>query len=60
MRIYLATWLEDNQGTTLTDVGSDKRLLSYYFVKEAPPDFIDRYAEKGTYPLKGGKNNVKD
>lgn len=32
MKIYLATWLEDNQGVTLTEAGYEHRLLSYFFI----------------------------
>jgi hypothetical protein len=34
MKIYLATWLEDNQGVNLTEVGCRNRLLSYYFISQ--------------------------
>ena len=56
MVIYLATWLEDNQGQTLTKMKCKHRLLSYYFVKDGPKDFLDEYAETGIYTLKGDKN----
>ncbi len=32
VRIYLATWLEDNQGVSLTKANARRRLISYYFV----------------------------
>lgn len=47
MNIYLATWLEDNQGKTLTKAGSDKRLLSYYFLRETPKGFLEKYINQG-------------
>lgn len=34
MIIYLATWMEDNQGITLTKVGNTQRLMSYFFLKD--------------------------
>lgn len=49
MKIYLATWLEDNQGLTLTEQGSNRRLLSYYFLKDAPADFMEKYSQTGRY-----------
>lgn len=48
MKIYLATWLEDNQGKTLTEEGNTQRLMSFYFLKEAPVDFLDKYVQTGT------------
>jgi hypothetical protein len=35
MRIYLATWLEDSQGTNLSEVGHKHRLLSYFFISQS-------------------------
>jgi hypothetical protein len=57
MKIYLATWLEDNQGITLTNVGYNRRLLSYYFIREAAPDFLNQYSKTGVYT--GGLNAGK-
>ncbi len=48
MKIFLATWLEDNQGQTLTKTGCNNRLLSYYFLKDAPKGFLDKYSKTGT------------
>lgn len=54
MKMYLATWLEDNQGVTLTKVGGNKRLLSFYFLQDAPAGFLQEYAKTGIYKSKGG------
>jgi hypothetical protein len=49
MRIYLATWLEDNQGATLSKAGGDRRLMSYYFLKAVvdPSRFLREYVRTG-------------
>jgi len=53
MKIYLATWLEDNQGTTLTKVGAKNRLMSFFFLKDTKRNFLKRYIRTGL----GGKIN---
>ncbi len=55
MKIYLATWAEDDQGEILTKVGNCKRLMSYYFLKDTEKDFIVNYIRDGYF--KGG---IKD
>ena len=60
MVIYFATWLEDNQGKTLTVAGADNRLLSYFFLKEIqdPTEFFKDYVGTGIIPVlkkKGAK-----
>ena len=52
MKIYLVTWLEDNQGATLTKVGSRNRLMSFFFLKDTERNFLKRYIRTG---LGGGK-----
>ncbi len=47
MKIYLATWLEDNQGVTMTNIGVNKRLLSYFFLKETSRNFTKKYVRTG-------------
>jgi len=47
MRIFLATWTEDNQGETLTKVDYQNRLMSYYFLKETKPEFLPEYVKTG-------------
>ena len=44
MRIYLASWTEENQKTSLDKMGYDTRLLSYFFIREAK-DFLFKYVE---------------
>jgi len=51
MKIYLATWLEDNQGESLTERGACRRLVSYWFVKDLPEEDFRRYAETGRLVL---------
>ena len=45
MKIYLATWLEDNQGETLTKINCKNRLMSYYFLKDFK--FLKQYVRTG-------------
>ena len=58
MKVYLATWVEDNQGESLTDEGADKRLLSYWFVKDLPGNDFRRYAGAGR--LSGGEEEERE
>jgi len=48
MNIYLATWLEDNQGKTLTRVDCENRLLSYFFIKQNDKFDLKGYVIDGT------------
>ena len=52
MKIYLATWLEDNQAKTLTKANYKERLLSYFFVKEGKPNFLPLYVKFGIVKTK--------
>lgn len=47
MRIFLATWAEDNQGITLTKCGCRYRLLSYWFLLPQDRQWLRRYVERG-------------
>lgn len=49
MIIYLATWLEDSQGESLSKSNGKHRLLSFYFIKEAKKGLFDltQYVETG-------------
>jgi len=47
MIIYLATWMEDNQGITLTKAGAKDRLMSYYFLKDVSDETFKQYIETG-------------
>jgi hypothetical protein len=55
MKIYLATWLEDNQGIGLTEVGYKNRLMSYHFIRMDKNKNFDLriYVKKGI-SKKGG------
>ena len=47
MRVFLATWLEDNQGEALSKANYRNRLMSYFFLKEAKPRFLPVYVLNG-------------
>lgn len=50
MRIFLATWLEDNQGVSLTNQNVKNRLMSFFFLRQMKGDtkqFIKRYVTTG-------------
>jgi len=46
MKIYLATWLEQNQGVTLTKANYINRLMSYFFISQGKFD-AKTYYETG-------------
>lgn len=47
MKIYLATWLlEESQGKTLTKIGKNNRLISYYHTKEKE-EYLINYIKTG-------------
>ena len=69
MKIYLATWLEDNQGRTLTRMSAERRLLSYYWFLDYTKgdglkacEILRRYATTGCLEIvsklnsEGGKD----
>lgn len=43
MKIYFATWTEDNQRVSLNARGARRRLLSYYFLLDAGKNYLRRY-----------------
>lgn len=50
MKVYMATWLlERRQGDALTAAGNDRRLLSYYYLKDME-DELPRYVRTGRNP----------
>jgi len=53
MHIYLATWLEDNQAITLTKLGYQRRLMSYYFLKVEEKEFTKNYVSNGKVEKNG-------
>jgi len=59
MRIFLATWAEDNQGLGLTGAGCYNRLMSYWFVSKETKNFLKSYVRSGVVirPRKEVKSN---
>jgi hypothetical protein len=49
VKIFLATWTEENQGVTLTKADCKKRLLSYFFLQSAKIKSIKTYVLKGIF-----------
>lgn len=48
MRIFFATWPEVTyQGVALTKMQAANRLISYWFLKDAPQDTLRRYLQEG-------------
>jgi hypothetical protein len=49
MKIYLATWTEQNQGVSLSKVNYKTRLLSYFFLKGSKIKSIKDYVINGIF-----------
>ena len=48
MRFCFAYWPEVTyQGVALTKMGAGDRLISYYYLRHAPPDTLKRHARDG-------------
>jgi len=47
MRIYLVTWTEMAQGRILNEMEVENRLLSYFFLKNSPEEWLENYFENG-------------
>jgi hypothetical protein len=47
VRIYLATWAEDNQGKGLNDAGNKNRLMSFFFLKKEDKEYLKKYVARG-------------
>ena len=57
MIVYLATWLEDNQGESLSKIGSKHRLMSYYFLRVCKdPLLLEKYTSSGKVKGEERKN----
>ena len=58
MIVYLATtWLEDNQGESLSKIGSKYRLMSYYFLRVSKdPLLLEKYTSSGKVKGEERKN----
>lgn len=52
MKIFLATWLEDNQGKTLTKIDYRNRLLSYFFISQSNQFDLKTYVRRGIIKTK--------
>jgi hypothetical protein len=52
MKIYLATWTEQNQGVSLNALKKRDRLISYYFLQDVPPEWVEIYVRTGVFPKK--------
>jgi len=51
MIIYHSTWLEKNQGVTLTAMKHERRLISYWFLKDIQDiDELEEYIKTGMFP----------
>ena len=51
MRIFHSTWLEKNQGVTLTAMNHERRLISYWFLKDIKDKKeLETYIETGMFP----------
>jgi hypothetical protein len=48
MKFHFATWPEVTyQGVALTAMDADTRLISYYYLRNAPQDTLERYVRDG-------------
>ncbi len=49
MRIFFATWMDENFGQILNNKDAKNRLVSYFFIKEqkVSPVNFKRYIKKG-------------
>jgi hypothetical protein len=57
MIVYLATWLEDNQGESLSKIDSKYRLMSYYFLRVSKdPLLLEKYTSSGKVKGEERKN----
>ena len=49
-KVFLATWLEENQAVSLTGAGAEHRLMSFFFLRQYKGDligYIKRYVTTG-------------
>ena len=59
MKIFKATWLEDNQGDSLTKVGAKCRLMSFFFLSQFDSKIIRDYDQEGRVSSKMYKKEKK-
>lgn len=57
MRILMVASTDEELNAILNQVGFNDRLISYWFIKSKPADFLDTYVRTGTYDSKGKKQN---
>jgi hypothetical protein len=58
VKLTFATWANaEYQGRILTEEDARRRLLSYWELKDLPPDLLKQYAEKGKA---GKRKKVED
>jgi hypothetical protein len=60
MKIFLATWAEDNQGRAMSLVGCKHRLMSYYFLSKERESFTKEYVLQGAVIKKELKDENRD
>jgi hypothetical protein len=56
MRIYFATWIEQNQGVTLSKKKATNRLISYFFLRDGKNN-LHKYIKTGIF-IKGETNGI--
>jgi len=59
LQIHLATWLEDSQARVLTKTDYARRLLSYFFIRDTYPSFLERYVTTGFAAAKPEVSRLK-
>lgn len=55
MKIYLATWIEENQGVSLSKQGARQRLMSYFFIRDMARSYLTKYIKNGVARAKEAK-----
>lgn len=54
MKLVFAT--TPGHSELLNEMGVEIRLLSYFYLRSSPPNFLDVYAEKGIYTSQDNPN----
>ena len=57
MRILMVASTDEELNAILNRVGFNDRLISYWFIKTKPADFLDEYTRTGTYDFNGRKQD---
>ena len=58
MKLVFAT--TPGHSELLNEMGVEIRLLSYFYLRSSPPNFLDVYAEKGIYTSEDNPNPKRD